>query len=156
MQNKLFGVAAIIFSLSILLVSLGIFNLMGEYSRSFKRQADIAEKSSYIIDSIATTVFLKLAERDKEISGKDSAAIKNELAERSKNGYVFERFLMAWDFPSKKKDKDKAEVKDSGAHTDDIRTDDKTDEADGKKDEAIEQDEAKMDSIKTNDPTQKL
>jgi hypothetical protein len=143
MQNKLFGVAAIIFSLSILLVSIGIFNLMGEYSRSFKRQADITEKSSYIIDSIATTVFLKLAERDKEISGKDSAAIKNELAERSKNGYLFERFLMAWDFPSKKKDK--AEVKDSGSHTD---------EADGEKDHAIEQDETKKASLKTNDPTQ--
>lgn len=104
MQNKLFGIAAIIFSLSIFIVSIGLLNLTNEYRLSLKKQSDITEKSSYIFDSIATTVFLKLAERDCEISPGNSASIRKELAERSKNGYVFEKLLMAWDFKAKKKE----------------------------------------------------
>lgn len=106
MNNKLIGVAALIASFSSLVVAIGLYGLIGEYRDSIRRQAAITEKSAHVVDSIATTVFLKLAERDKEISPEESAAIMKELTERSKHGYLFERLILSWKFEARKKPDD--------------------------------------------------
>lgn len=103
MNNTLFGIAAVIISLSCLVVAISLTGLIGEYRDSIRRQAAITEKSAHIVDSIATTLFLKLAERDKEIAPEESAAIMKELTERSKHGYLFERLILNWKFDANKK-----------------------------------------------------
>ncbi len=134
MNNKLFGIAAVIISLSCLVVAISLTGLIGEYRDSIRRQAAITEKSAHIVDSIATTLFLKLAERDKEIAPEESAAIRKELTERSKHGYLFERLILNWKFDADKKaDDTSADAKaDSDASASDGDQTDGSDPASGK------------------------
>jgi len=106
MYKTLFGISAVIASVALLLVSIGMLNVAVAYKTSLDKQSVLADKSANIIDSVATTIFLKVAKKSDDISPEDHDAILAALTEQSKNGFLFERLLLAmkWDKNGNKED----------------------------------------------------
>lgn len=99
MAKILVGIAALIVSLSVLLVAVGVFGLLQAQRVAVTKQVQLTDKSAHVLDGIISTLLLKTLKPGKDIEPEAHTAILAELQQNSRNGYVFERILLAlkWD-----------------------------------------------------------
>lgn len=110
MAKILVGIAALIVSLSVLIVAVGFFGLLQAQRVAVIQQSQLTDRSAHVLDGIISTVLLKSMEPGKHIDHEAHAAILAELQQNSHNGYVFERILLALKWDTKATDGDADEV----------------------------------------------